>query len=467
MTLIGKKLERVQLTDTKVKLVMPDSVYHEIQYLCREIPKVEWSGVLFYEIEGTIQKPEEAVFTLKAILPMHKGTGTYTEYSFGPEVIEFMEDNNLDDCKMGHIHSHNSMGVFFSGTDWSELEDNAPNHNFYLSLIVNNYMEFCAKVCFIAESGEAKEVNYTAKDETGKRYVYSSESYNIESKRLITYDCDIVSPSQGLPIRDDFREKVKGIIEAADKRTVVATTINSSTTRYGLASSSGWSRTQQQLSSQSDDQAGWEDWAPSDSFKETEKQNEKKATESFQTHEKKQGEKVEKSWQVDKVTGKWEWKETPTVKKEETKASKNFRTGGPKNPAVKSMLNYDLAWEQVIPDFAMYVVNNGNSTEEYGDIQDILTFYSDSGVGGKALCDSIIKNYSNIYDAYFEELKEKNQAKVFIEITQGVADELTHQADMVLPTLLGQKLNLTILSLDGLVEDLKEKLKNKTEITTT
>ena len=59
--------------------------------------------------------------------------------------------------------------VFFSGTDWSELEDNASNHNYYLSLIVNNFMDFCAKVCFIAEA-KNETFNFEAKDEQGKRY---------------------------------------------------------------------------------------------------------------------------------------------------------------------------------------------------------------------------------------------------------------------------------------------------------
>lgn len=51
------------------------------------------------------------------------------------------------------------MSCFFSGTDMSELHDNAPNHNYYLSLIVN-YKEdtansWCAKVAYVTE--EKKE----------------------------------------------------------------------------------------------------------------------------------------------------------------------------------------------------------------------------------------------------------------------------------------------------------------------
>ena len=147
---------------------MPEKILHQIKWLCKEISRVEWSGVLFYSMEGSITDPENLVFTLEHILPMHKGTSGYTEYELGEAVIEYMMENEeSENWKMGHIHSHNTMDVFFSGTDMSELEDNAPNHNFYLSLIVNNFMEFCAKVCFIAESGIAQ---FTAKDENGKAY---------------------------------------------------------------------------------------------------------------------------------------------------------------------------------------------------------------------------------------------------------------------------------------------------------
>ena len=113
--------------------------------------------------------------------------------------------------------------VFFSGTDWSELEDNAPNHNFYLSLIVNNFMDFCAKVCFIVESSDKKKFDFTAKDENGQRYVYNSEDYVVETKKLVVYNCGIVSPPSEISINDSFKKKVETIIEEADKRVVRTT----------------------------------------------------------------------------------------------------------------------------------------------------------------------------------------------------------------------------------------------------
>lgn len=195
---------------------MPQEVLNQIKWLCKEIPKVEWSGILFYSIEGSIKDPKNLVVHLQDILPMQKGTATYTEYELDDSVVEYMMDNETMEkgWKMGHIHSHNTMNVYFSGTDWSELEDNAPNHNFYVSLIVNNFMDFCAKVCFIAET---KTADLTARDENGIKYTYQAKEPTVEEK-LIVYDFDIHSPANIIEVSEGFESKVKGIIEKAEKK---------------------------------------------------------------------------------------------------------------------------------------------------------------------------------------------------------------------------------------------------------
>ena len=195
---------------------MSQKVFNQIQYLCQQIAKVEWSGILFYKPEGSIKDPENFKMILEDILPMHKGSQAYTEYTFDERVIEYLEENeHLEECRMGHIHSHNTMGVFFSGTDWSELEDNAPNHNYYLSLIVNNFMDFCAKVCFIAEAPN-QTFSFEGRDEDGKRYEAQSGSYSVNPK-LIVYDCDIESPKKSIEVQENFTQRVVNIIQKAER----------------------------------------------------------------------------------------------------------------------------------------------------------------------------------------------------------------------------------------------------------
>jgi len=194
---------------------MPIEVLHQIQYLCKLISKVEWSGALFYTTEGSIEKPETFKITLKTILPLDMGSSAYTEYNLDERFMDFIEEDFEERCtwKLGHIHSHNSMAVFFSGTDMAELNDNAPAHNFYLSLIVNNAMDFLAKVAFIGEAKkDIKQVPYTAKNVNGIDYIIEKQDFEVNTQKLFLYDCEIYSDLQELSVTEQFINQVAKIM---------------------------------------------------------------------------------------------------------------------------------------------------------------------------------------------------------------------------------------------------------------
>lgn len=146
------------------------------------------------------------------ILLMDKGTAGYTSYNFTPEVAGFIMDKNLFDCKMGHIHSHNVMRTFFSGVDMDELNDNCPNYDIYLSLIVNNFDESCAKIAQLANVG-----SYTVKDEKGEDYKLSLKGGN---KAMFLYDVNVIWETTDLSVDSDIIERTKTIIEAAKAKPV-------------------------------------------------------------------------------------------------------------------------------------------------------------------------------------------------------------------------------------------------------
>jgi hypothetical protein len=199
---------------------MPLEVLHQIQYLCKLISKVEWSGALFYTTEGSIEKPGTFKITLKTILPLDMGSQAYTEYNLDDRFMDFIEEDFEERCtwKLGHIHSHNSMGVFFSGTDMAELNDNAPAHNFYLSLIVNNAMDFMAKVAFIGEAKkDIKQVPYTAKNIEGNDYVIETQDFEVNSQKLFIFDCEIFSDLPKVTITEQFASQVAKIMEPKPK----------------------------------------------------------------------------------------------------------------------------------------------------------------------------------------------------------------------------------------------------------
>ena len=347
---------------------MPEKVLNQIKYLCKKIPKAEWSGVLFYSVNGSIKNPETMVLTLEEILPLDKGSATYTEFEFGTAYVEhMMENEHLEECKVGLIHSHNSMGVFFSGTDWSELEDNAPNHNFYLSLIVNNYMDFCAKVCFIAESPESVINTFIAKDEFGKKYSVKQNETIPATKKLIVYDCNIKSPQQNIVVEDSFVVKVDKIIQEADEKAKLKAfsipDFTKNNKEYKSFNNKNINR----------NQSNYIDWDYQENY-------------SFDDF---------------------------------MKSSENFNKYHKLEQ--KDNIEYFLS-DNNIEDFALFVLNLGNPVDITEDFSDILSRYKSNRVTGKMLSMQILDLYVQLYEKFFDTVENKDAPKVFSDIAEQVIE---------------------------------------------
>ena len=190
---------------------MPQKIQDQIQYLCQRINKVEWSGVMFYSVKGGIKDFDKMELTIEDIFPMDKGSAGATGYELGDEIIEYRMNNPESlSWKMGMIHSHHNMKAYFSGTDMEELEDNTAFHNYYLSLVVNNSMDFVAKVAF---RGDIK--GYECKDEAGKGW-----NLKLSKNRqvMFTFDCEIDTPVTLTKVPSTFAERTAEIIKDADKK---------------------------------------------------------------------------------------------------------------------------------------------------------------------------------------------------------------------------------------------------------
>ncbi len=316
--------------------------------------------------------------TIEDILPMNKGTQAYTEYSFDERVLNHMMDTpGADDWKMGHIHSHNTMNVFFSGTDWSELEDNAPNHNIYLSLIVNNFMDFCAKVAFTIDSGET---TYTAKDEDGVRYEYSVQSE--ASTKLVTYDCNISSPASRIVVEQDFADKVEGIIKDAEAKTrpVINSRVPAHTTRITTTR-----QTQSMLGKLN--------------------QGSKWVNGSYDSEEE------DEFWQ-EALYGRH-----PLLVEIEEEAEEEFMTGFPEeDPEEDEEM-------QIMEDFGMFVMNIGQDHSVYKDIFGILEFYRSYNPTPLSLAAKIIEAYVPAYNTFFVPVKDaKEKVDMYIDVTVGLIE---------------------------------------------
>lgn len=197
----------------KVKVKIPKNVQQQIDYLCREISSVEWSGVLFYDTEGSIENKENFEITLKYVFPMDKGSGGSTEYELGTDEMIDFRMNNPESLrwKIGHIHSHNNMQAYFSGTDNEEIEENSEFHNYYLSIVVNNAGNVVGKIGVRGVSNSTSP--YECKSENGQPW---SLTVNKKDDVIFSLDCEIDKYS---PVVDEeFKKSVADIIKKKEQK---------------------------------------------------------------------------------------------------------------------------------------------------------------------------------------------------------------------------------------------------------
>jgi hypothetical protein len=356
---------------------MPIEVLHQIQYLCKNIPKVEWSGALFYTTEGSIEKPGTFKITLKTILPLDMGSAAYTEYHLDDRFIDFIEEDFEERCtwKLGHIHSHNVMGVFFSGTDMAELNDNAPAHNFYLSLIVNNYMDFIAKVAFVGEAKkDIKQVPYTAKNVDGHDYVIEKQDFEVNTQKLFIYDCDIDTPKTTILVSDQFTAQVAKIMEPKPVKTPASNVQSRFPVPTLPKQGQGWQRNGNQKSRQ------------------------------FKTQEEREMESWNKSFQQDSKKG-----------------PKNlFDDWDIPGNLIDDLEEQDLE-EKAIYDFCKSLFDFTNSPiDDFETLEDVLDVVADFNLTPAELAKAVINDYAKTFNQHFP----NSNSRDFIEKTYEAIDVL-------------------------------------------
>lgn len=97
------QLKIKKMSDT-FDLYIPKDVEDKIRFICQKIWRDEWSGVLFYTYEGSIED-RNLYIKCKDIYVMDIGSSAYTEFDMSPEVIGYMTENpELLDCQIGLIH---------------------------------------------------------------------------------------------------------------------------------------------------------------------------------------------------------------------------------------------------------------------------------------------------------------------------------------------------------------------------
>ena len=136
---------------------------------------IEWSGVGVMKVDGDISDDTLKLHVIDLLLK-DVGTAGYTEYDWGTTLAEYFE-NNEDKWPVMFfsIHSHHNMGVTPSGVDDKHLYDNISNFPFHLSVIVNNKLDFNARIAtdmvINTVSVRGMDSNYTKKEVNDGRII--------------------------------------------------------------------------------------------------------------------------------------------------------------------------------------------------------------------------------------------------------------------------------------------------------
>ena len=126
-------------------IVITDELERKIRFLCDKLPENEYSGTLFYTIEGSF-KDKDLKIIAKDFFLQDVGEAAYTEFQNDVELAGYIASHELWDCYMGLMHSHNRMATFFSGTDVATLRSEGNDNNHFVSLIINNAGVYSAAI---------------------------------------------------------------------------------------------------------------------------------------------------------------------------------------------------------------------------------------------------------------------------------------------------------------------------------
>lgn len=214
------------------KIVIPAEVEKKIRFLCKNIWDVEWSGVLFYKVEGAF---EDKSLTIRCVdlFQMDIGTSAYTEFNVSPDIATYMIDHPElleEGIYQGLIHSHNNMATFFSGTDTATLSAEGNDTAHFVSLIVNNAGKYTAGITRKYKCVQTVSEKYTYPTWNGE-VREGVETFDIEEEKLEWFNLSIVFEDAINDFETEMMERLKEIKES--KKKVITPVYKGNHPQYG------------------------------------------------------------------------------------------------------------------------------------------------------------------------------------------------------------------------------------------
>lgn len=234
-----KLLELIKRSGT-FKLIVTEELERKIRYYLDRFPNTEYSGTLFYRVTGSFEEMNLEVTAFDFLL-QDIGTSTYTEFNMSPDVVAYMVDNPelLDEnVYQGLMHSHHTMGAFFSGTDDATLREEGSDRTHFLSLIIDTRGTYQAAITRVVEeemtaTGSAKFITFNEQEAN------QPISYTFKRKRLESFMLNVQRPQLPNPYLELSQriEEVQRQKAEAAKKTIPATTYGGT---YGNGSYVGY-----------------------------------------------------------------------------------------------------------------------------------------------------------------------------------------------------------------------------------
>ena len=192
-----------------IVIISPKASY-QINYLLNRYQKNEWSGIMVYKIiKGDLNDLTNLTFYVEYVFLKDIGSGSYTEFDNDGDTMRlFDEYPPAEDMRLGMIHSHHNMPTGFSGTDLSELQDNADTHLYYLSMIVSHNPAWSAKLVFQAETKTVSKFTFKNKNED----IVTVEDNEAE-KAMLMYDVPVFKEYD-----DVIENRIKLVTEIVNAR---------------------------------------------------------------------------------------------------------------------------------------------------------------------------------------------------------------------------------------------------------
>lgn len=215
------------------KIVIPAEVEKKIRFLCKNIWDVEWSGVLFYKVEGAF---EDKSLTIRCVdlFQMDIGISIYTEFNVSPDIAAYMIDHPElleEGIYQGLIHSHNNMATFFSGTDTATLSAEGNDMAHFVSLIVNNAGKYTAGITRKYKCVQTVSEKYTYPTWNGE-VREGVETFDIEEEKLEWFNLSIVFEDAINDFETEMMERLKEIKESK-KKVITPVVYKGSHPQYG------------------------------------------------------------------------------------------------------------------------------------------------------------------------------------------------------------------------------------------